>query len=172
MIEDIKIPKRRIAVLIGEKGSTKRKIERATLTRINVNSEEGDVNIEGKDSLKVYITKKIIRAIGRGFNPDIALSLLDEKNIFEMIDIHEVSGKSRNQEIRVKSRVIGTKGRARTRLEDLTNTHISVYGKTVGIIGKVEDVELARRALDKLIKGSPHQKVYKWIDLQRVEGEI
>lgn len=172
MIEEIKIPKKRIAVLIGERGSTKRKIEKATLTRINVNSQEGDVNIEGSDSLNVYITKKIIKAIGRGFNPDIALSLLDEKNIFEIIDIREISGKSRNQEMRVKSRVIGTKGRARTRLEDLTNTHLSVYGKTVGIIGKVEDVDLARRALDKLIKGSPHQKVYKWVDVQRVEEEI
>ena len=167
MIEEIKIPKKRIAVLIGERGSTKRKIEKATLTRINVNSQEGDVNIEGSDSLNVYITKKIIKAIGRGFNPDIALSLLDEKNIFEIIDIREISGKSRNQEMRVKSRVIG-----RTRLEDLTNTHLSVYGKTVGIIGKVEDVDLARRALDKLIKGSPHQKVYKWVDVQRVEEEI
>jgi ribosomal RNA assembly protein len=172
MIEQIKIPKKRIAVLIGEKGLTKQKIEKKTSTILNVGSKNGDINIEGKISLNVYLTKKIIMAIGRGFNPDVALSLLNDKNFFEMINIHDLVGKSKNQEIRIKSRVIGTRGKARIRIEEMTGVHISIYGKTIGIIGSIEGVDLARRALEKLINGSPHQKVYQWIEMQQLEEEI
>ena len=165
MQEEIRIPKQRIAVLIGEKGSTKRQIQKLTKTNLSINSEEGDVIIEGEDSLNVVITKEIIKAIGRGFNPNRALSLLNEENAFEIVNIHDLVGDSKKQEIRVRSRVIGEKGKARKTLESLTNTKISVYGKTVGIIGKLEDAYLARRAIEKLIKGSPHGKVYGWIKL-------
>ena len=44
---DIKIPKERVAVLIGKKGETKRLIENETATKIEVDSQEGDVTISG-----------------------------------------------------------------------------------------------------------------------------
>ena len=54
----------------------------------------------------------------------------------------------------------------------MTNTYISVYGKTIGIIGSLEDVYLAKRALDKLVNGSPHGNVYKWIDREKQREEL
>tara|TARA_Y100000310_G_scaffold344811_2_gene459679 strand:- start:1028 stop:1549 length:522 start_codon:yes stop_codon:yes gene_type:complete len=169
MQEEIKIPKERIAILIGEKGIEKRKLQKKTDTTITISSKEGDVIINGEDSLKVLIVRDIIKAVGRGFNPKIAHKLLREENMFDVMNIHDYSGNSKKQEIRIKSRVIGSEGRARKTIERFTNTDICVYGKTIGIIGKIEDVSLARRSLDKLLKGSPHGKVYGWIKRQQQE---
>jgi ribosomal RNA assembly protein len=171
MSEELKIPKERIAVLIGEKGQIKRKIQKLTNTQIVVSSKEGDVSIEGEDNFKVFLTLNIIKAIGRGFNPEVALKLLKEDHVLEMISIHDFSGKSKKQEERIKSRVIGTQGKARATLERMTNTHISVYGKTISVIGNVEDVHLAKRALDKLLNGTPHGNVYKFIDREKERQE-
>jgi ribosomal RNA assembly protein len=171
MSEELKIPKERIAVLIGEKGTTKRKIQKLTNTKITVSSKEGDVLIEGEDNYQLYLTKNIVAAIGRGFNPEIALKLLKEDYTFDIINIHEFSGKSKKQEERIKSRVIGKEGKARSTLEKMTNTSISVFGKTVGVIGNLEDVYLAKKALDKLLNGSPHSNVYKFIEREKERQE-
>jgi len=49
----------------------------------------------------------------------------------------------------------------------MTETYISVYGKTIGIIGDMEKVAIAKRAIGKIIEGSPHATVFKWLENQR-----
>lgn len=161
-MEQLKIPKERIACLIGSKGKDKFLIEEKTNTKITVNSEEGDVIIEG-ESLDCFNCKKIVKAIARGFNPKKALLLLDESHYFELIDIEDYA-RSKNDLIRIKSRLIGAQGKAWKLIERLTNTYISVYGKTVGIIGLQEEVDLAKRAIINLLQGSKHGNVYAYIE--------
>ena len=164
-MEQLKIPKERISVLIGVKGSIKRKIQRMTKTRLIVNSEDGDIFIEG-DSLDVFNCLNMVKAIARGFNPDIALKLLDEDTSIEIISLDEFS-RSKKDIIRLKSRLIGTQGRARSHLEELTSTNISVYGKTISIIGRTDDVFIARQGIINLINGSKHGNVYLFIEKQK-----
>lgn len=163
---ELKIPKERVAILIGTKGSTKKIIERRSKTRIEVN-KEGEVVIIGEDSLNVFNTVPIIKAIGRGFNPNIAIILLNEDYRLEIINIQAFTRKSKKRFTRMKGRLIGTQGKAWKVLEKLTMTDISVYGKTACIIGKADDVVLAKNAVEKLLKGSPHGNVYKFIELQK-----
>jgi len=165
-MEQLKIPKERIACLIGLKGKDKREIEEKTKTRIEINSEEGDVIING-DSVNCYDCREIVKAIGRGFNPKIALMLLDEDYYFELISMEEYTRKSKNDLARVKARLIGAKGKARRMIERMTNTYLSVYGKTVGIIGLQEDVILAKQAIISLLQGSKHGNVYAYIEKQK-----
>ncbi len=162
--EELKIPKDRIAVLIGKKGSTKRKLQKYSNTKIKINSEEGEVVISGEENLKVFLTKNIIKAIARGFNPDTAINLLRDNMYLEIINIPDFSKKSKKGLHRRKSRVIGTEGKARRNIERLTNTKISVYGKTICIIGTYEDISNARKAIEMLLQGSPHGNVYKWLE--------
>ena len=68
---ELKIPKDRVAVLIGAKGETKKHIETITKTDIDVDSKEGIVSITGQDAIGMYSAKEITKAIGRGFNPEI-----------------------------------------------------------------------------------------------------
>jgi ribosomal RNA assembly protein len=165
---ELKIPKERIAVLIGKKGEIKVQLEKETKTKIKVDSKEGDVFITGEDALNLYTVREIVRAVGRGFNPDIALLLLKQDYSFEIIDISDyVSHKDHIK--RLKGRVIGSEGKSRKTIESLTDTNISVYGKTVGIIGQAENVDSARRAIESLLKGSEHAKVYNWLEKKRRE---
>lgn len=45
----------------------------------------------------------------------------------------------------------------------ITETNIVVYGKTVSIIGEVENVGICKAGIEKLLKGAPHSNVYKYI---------
>ncbi|MFH1053633.1 MAG: KH domain-containing protein [Candidatus Woesearchaeota archaeon] len=163
---EIKIPKERVAVLIGKKGETKRNLEKATKTDIEIDSKEGDVIVKGEDALGLFSTKEIIRSIGRGFNPEVSMLLLNQDNCFELINLNDYI-KSKSSGYRIKARIIGSEGKARKIIEDLTECHICVFGKTIGIIGDVERVALARRAVESLLAGSPHANVYHWLEKQR-----
>lgn len=163
---EVRIPRERVAVLVGKKGKTKKFIEKTTSTKLNV-SKEGDIIISGNDNVSIFITTSIIRAIGRGFNPEKALTLWNEENSLEIIDIKKFSGASEKKLDRIRARLIGTAGKARNNLEMMTNTSISIYGKTISIIGKTEDVFLAKQAIEKLIQGSEHGNVYKYIEKQK-----
>jgi ribosomal RNA assembly protein len=163
---ELKIPKDRVAVLIGRKGETKKHIETVTKTRIDVDSKEGEVSIKGKDALSMYTAKEIVRAIGRGFNPEIAQLLLKQDYSFELLNLADYA-RSKNDEKRLKGRVIGEKGKSRNTIEELTGAYISVYGKTIALVGEINAVSLARRAVESLLSGSPHANVYKWLEKQR-----
>jgi len=164
---ELKIPKERIAVLIGKAGETKREIEKATKTNLEIDSKEGDVFIIGKDGLDIYTAKEVITAIGRGFNPEVALLLLKVDYVFEAINLADQAGKSKDSLLRLKGRVIGREGKTRHIIEELTETYVSVFGKTISIIGNNENVVSARRAVEMLIGGSTHASVYKWLEKQR-----
>src|SRR3989344_1208310 len=129
---ELKIPEERVAVLIGTEGKTKKEIEKESTCTLEI-SREGDVVISGGDALQVYTTREIVRAVGRGFNPKIALLLLKTDYALEIIDMKVIAGKNKNTMERLKARVIGTGGKARYELEHFTDTTISIYGKTVGI---------------------------------------
>ena len=162
--QQLKIPKERIAVLIGTKAETKREIEKKTNTELEISSEDGSVLIKGEDSLNVYLTKFIIQAIARGFNPELALTLLDEDYCLEIINIKDYCGNSKKKLTRLKSRLIGTEGNARKNIEKMTNTNICVYGKTVSILGELNKVLIAKEAVICLLKGAPHGNAYKYIE--------
>lgn len=165
---ELKIPEERIAVLIGAEGKTKREIEAATNCKLTI-SKEGDVEITGEDALLLYTTREIVRAISRGFNPAIALQLLKSDYVLEVIDLSDVAAGKKNVLERLRGRIIGSEGKSRREIEHLSDTSISVYGKTVGIIGEVGQVELAREAVAMLVRGSMHRTVYQFLERKRKE---
>jgi len=164
---ELKIPKERVAVLIGKDGCVKKSLEDETKTKINVDSKEGDVIITGKDPLLLYGAREVIRAVGRGFNPEIAMLLLKQDYAFELIPITEFV--TENHLVRIKGRIIGRDGKSRRIIEELTDSHICVYGKTVGIIGTHESLASSKRAVEALLSGSPHASIYKFLEKRRRE---
>jgi ribosomal RNA assembly protein len=168
LMYELKVPEDRVAVLIGKEGMTKKDIEEATKSKLDITAE-GDVTITGEDGLQLYTTKDIVKAIARGFNPKIALLLLKQDYAFEMIDMKDIAGKSKNTLQRLKGRVIGKGGKAREEIERLTDTHISVYGKTIGIIGEQQQVSVARQAAAMLLQGSMHKTVYTFLEKKKKE---
>lgn len=165
---ELKIPKDRVAVLIGKNGEVKRKIEEETATKIQVDSKEGDVFVTGSDAITLLSVREMVKAIGRGFNPEVAQMLIKPDYSFELINMGDFA-KTKNDEIRMKGRVIGKEGKSRRVIEELTDSSMCVYGKTIGIIGFVENVAVARRAITMLLSGSTHANVYKYLEKQRRE---
>ncbi|MBU2561029.1 MAG: KH domain-containing protein [Nanoarchaeota archaeon] len=168
---ELKIPKERIAVLIGTKGEIKKMLEEETNSKIFIDSKEGDVRITGEDSLGLFSAREIIKAVGRGFSPEIAIHILKSDYAFELLNISDYVGKSQKTATRLKARVIGTEGKTRRYIEDATETNLSIYGKTIGIIGEVEHVMLARRAVESLLAGATHASVYKWLEKKKKDLE-
>lgn len=166
---ELKVPKNRVAVIIGKEGSVKKELEEATKTKLSIDSKEGDIFVSGEDALGLYTAREIIKAIGRGFNPDIAKLLLKPDYIFEVVDVSEYVGKSKEAMMRLKGRVIGKEGKSRRLIEELAECNISVFGKTISIIGLPEAVANARQAVESLLRGSTHANVYKWLERRRRE---
>jgi ribosomal RNA assembly protein len=162
----LKVPRDRIAVLIGEKGKIKREIEDKTKTDLDIESETGDVTITGHDGLNIYTAKEVVQAISRGFNPRTAMLLLKGDYVFESVDISDF-GNTKNSRIRLKGRIIGEEGKARRVIEDLTECHISVYGKTACIIGEPEEAAAAKQAIVSLLQGATHSSVYRTLEKKR-----
>jgi ribosomal RNA assembly protein len=164
----IKIPRDRVAVIIGKDGERKRELEADLKVKINVDSKEGDVTIAGKDSLQIYTVKEIIKAIGRGFNPEVAMTLQKPDYLLDIINILDYTN-NKNHLPRLKGRIIGAAGKSRRTIEHLTDTDVCVYGKTVAIIGAAEAVTASKRAIEALLGGSPHSSVYKFLEKNRRE---
>lgn len=167
---ELKIPKERIAVLIGQKGDIKKEIETETNCIIDIDSKEGDVIIRGQDTLGMFTAREIVKAVSRGFSPEHALLLLKQDFMLEILNMQDFAGKSKNKSIRLKGRVIGSEGKSRRLIEEMTETYISIYGKTIAIIGRPEDVTTAKKAVESLLAGSPHSSVYKWLEKKRRES--
>lgn len=168
---ELKIPLARVAVVIGTQGKVKKEIEEATKTRIQVDSAEGDIFIAGSDGLGLYSAREVVSAIGRGFNPDIAMLLLKQDYASEQIIIDDYA-KTKKHEIRLRGRVIGAEGKARKVVEELTDCHVSVYGKTITIIGEIENAGICRQAIEKLLAGSQHSSVYRWLEKKRKDMKM
>lgn len=161
----VRIPKDRVAVLIGTGGGVKRRIEEKTKTKITI--EEGDITIEG-DPVGELTAKDIAQAIGRGFSPETAYTLFKEDVVFELLPLMEILG-SEKELARKKGRIIGRRGKTRAFIEAVTNTQISVYGKSIGIIGKYDDVSLAKEGIMRLLSGARHASVYKFLEKSRAQ---
>lgn len=167
---NIKVPRERIGALIGKGGRVKQDIEKRCGVAIEVDSEDGNAMIKGDkpvEQMEMFKAVEIISAIARGFSPQRAMRLMDEEEMFQAIDLHDYAGKSPSALERIKGRIIGEAGKSRRTIEDLTGAYISVYGHTIGLIGKYNEIRLATDAIDLLCKGSMHKTVYNMLQEAR-----
>ncbi|TAJ45506.1 KH domain-containing protein [Methanofollis fontis] len=167
--QEIRIGAQRIGALIGKAGATKRKLEEETGATITIDSEEGEVRIEGEDPVGVLRATDVVTAISRGFSPERAFRLLeDEDMVLDIIDLTDVDPSPKQQE-RLRGRIIGKGGKAREQIENMTGVEISVAGKTVAIIASPDHLKNARTAIEMLINGVPHEAVFSFLEKKRRE---
>jgi ribosomal RNA assembly protein len=175
MIQTIRIPGDRVGVLIGKGGVTKLKIEKATGVKLTIDSDEGEVVIDltnAKDPGTALAVANVVTAIGRGFAPQKALLLLQDEYYLEVFDIRDYVGKRREKVIRMRSRIIGTGGKTREIIEELTGAFMSVSGNTVSLIGDILQLDVAKRAVDMILSGSEHAAVYHFLEGSRARLKV
>lgn len=169
------IPKDRIGVLVGPKGTVKSRVEDSMGVDLTIDSETGLVDIrlrkDTQDPSNALRAKDIVVAIGRGFSPERALSLVNEDNTLDVLDLHDIFGKNEAEIRRVDGRIIGREGKTRRIIEEMTGTLVSVSGHTVSIIGSYDSVSTAKDAIEKLLKGRQHGTVYKFLRRKKSEAK-
>lgn len=170
----VKIPRERVGVLIGPDGRVKENVEKKLSVELQVNSETGGVEImlspNAQDPSLLFRAKEVVTAIGRGFSPERAFILMeDEEALLEVIDLREIMGKSPSDMKRLKGRIIGKDGKTRRIIEELTEAKVSVYGHTISIIGNTDEAEIAREAINMLLRGRQHRTVYRFLHGKRRE---
>ena len=170
----VRIPVERVGVVIGKEGASKRFLETEMGVRLEVDSKEGLITIRSESAEKTdpFAATKVIEAIGRGFSPQRAKRLLEEGVTFSVIDLRDFAGKSTNALERIRGRIIGEKGKSRRVIEELTHCNVSVYGRTVAIIGDAPEVQLATEAVESLAKGSQHKTVFNTLQKARTRRKM
>ena len=88
-----------------------------------------------------------------------------------MVDLRDFVGKRSNRQRQIRSRIIGSQGKVRRLIENLTDTEITIYKSTVVIIGEEEGLFAARQAIEMLAGGSEHGSVLGYLE-RPPPGEI
>ena len=170
----IRVPLERVAAVIGKKGETKKHLEETMHVTLEVDSQSGEIRVK-TTSIKdadPFTAMRVIEAVGRGFSPQRALRLLDPETSLEVLDLRNFAGKSDNSLERIRGRIIGLNGKSRRVIEELTKCYVSVYGRTVAIIGEVTEAKLAKDAVEMLASGSRHRSVYNMLQRARTKRKM
>jgi ribosomal RNA assembly protein len=164
----LKIPQNRVGALIGKNGEVKKSIEKLTGTILDIDSEDGTVYItpreDMEDPLGVWNANHIVKAVARGFNPEVAMKLIHDDIYLEIIKLPLYIGKSKKALARYKGRIIGKNGKTRELITELAEVDMAVYGKTVSLIGEMDNVLVAKEAIEMILNGSRHKSVYAFLE--------
>jgi len=161
ILETVTVPQERIKVIKDRPVNHKIEDE----LNVKIAFQDNLVEIRG-EGIELFQAKHVVKAIGRGFAPKKAFRLFDEEEVLEVI---ELEGFKDNKLRLIKSRLIGTRGKTRIIIEKDSGCFMSVYGKTVSLIGKYQQLEIAREAVSMILRGSKHSKVYGF--LQKVRND-
>jgi ribosomal RNA assembly protein len=159
-MRELRIPEERVAVLIGEGGETKELLENTIDSDVEV--QDNLVRIDG-DPIDEMDGYSIVKAIGRGFNPEKAMKIAERDKMLHIIDISDYVS-TENARDRLKGRVIGRDGETRRHLEKDGNVDIAIYGKTIGIIGYAQNIEIVSEVIKQLLNGRSHSSAYNYLE--------
>ncbi len=164
-MEQILIPKER-ARLLDQRALPS--LQRLLKCRIEVR-EENEVMIAG-EPYDEYNARNVIQAFGRGFSINTSCKLLGESYFFKYINMRDMFRKN-EQVKRLKARIIGEGGRSKKYIETVSETELSIYGDTVGIIGTIQGISIAVIGIEALLGGGTHKKAYRLMELARRKAD-
>jgi len=136
--------------------------------KVKIKNRGKEVYIEGGVE-KEFIAEKVLEALNFGFPYSAAILLSEEGEVFEIINIKEQT--KRKDIVRIKARIIGTKGKTIKTISGLTKCNFEIKDNDVGIIGDQEYIGNAREAILSLIKGSKQGNVYAYLEKHQIKFE-
>jgi len=128
---------------------------------VKITARGGEAKVEG-EPIEEFEASSIIEALDLGFTLKEAMKLTDENILFRKISIKQFTTK-RDMEL-IRGRIIGTEGKTKRTIEQISGCAIVVHQSSVGIIGPAEGIEEATTAIKNLIKGSKQANVYAFLE--------
>ncbi len=148
--------------IVGRIAKNRAKIEKAANVKILC---QDDVVVISGNAENEYIASQIIEALELGFKLKHALLLAQEDYVLEKVWLKKRKSHKRAAEIR--GRLIGTYGRVRRIIEELSDCYIVIKDNTVGIIGPAENVKAAVQAVTAIDQGSKFSTVFYGLEQAR-----
>ncbi|MGC8687196.1 MAG: KH domain-containing protein [Candidatus Micrarchaeia archaeon] len=155
-MERLLIPKERLK-LLEKDPKLIGKVSKLCSCKIDI--EDEGIEISG-EPFGEFSAKNILFAFGRGFDIDTACELYNDDFYFSLIDLDQYFN-SEKRIHQVKARIIGENGKVKENIESVSKARISVYGNTVSIIGKINEVDEAKTCIVALIEGESHRSAYR-----------
>lgn len=128
---------------------------------VKLTIKEKQVIIEG-EPVNEYEAFQVLDALNFGFSLKDALTLTNENFVFRKLSIKDFTRRKDMEDVR--SRVIGTEGKTKRTIENISGCAIVVNGNTIGIMGPAESIEEATTGLANLIRGSKQSNVYHFLE--------
>jgi len=133
--------------------------------KVRIGFGRGDVTVSGSE-LNEFLIEKVIQAVDFGFNVDDALLLLNDDFVLEFIEVKEHTRRKNLKDVR--ARLIGTGGKARKTIENLTGSEIVIHNNTVGVIVDSDNLDAVVQGIESLIQGAKHGNVFAYLEKQNV----
>jgi ribosomal RNA assembly protein len=133
--------------------------------KVSLQPDKDKVIVKGSE-YNEFLVEEIILAIDFGFQIEDALLLKNEDFVLEFIDIKSHTRRRNLKDVR--ARVIGTKGKARKTIENLTGSVIVIKENRVGVIVDNNHLDATIQAIESLIQGSKHGNVFAYLEKQGV----
>ncbi len=149
---------------IAEIRREKKFLERKLNVEIQITGKK--VIVEGSP-LDEYEAMTVLEAINEGFSARTAILITSEDFVFEKINIKDFT-RRKDMEV-VRGRLIGTRGRTKRTIEQISGCEIKINDNTVSVIGPAENIQYAITAITNVIKGAKQSNVYKY--LERINTE-
>lgn len=122
---------------------------------------DDSVTVEGEPE-KEWVVEKVLEALSYGFHPKKALRLFSDDFFLETIDLGAaLRGKGVE---RYKARIIGTRGRAKRTIEELSGASLAVGADSVAVLGRFDEIHAAKEAVLRLLEGATHSTVYGFME--------
>jgi len=151
-----------LARILGKNKKNIKRIEEAFNVKLSFKENNIEISSPKKDTPEEYIASKALEALSLGFNIETVVALEDITFCLKVIDLKGYAHGSRLSV--VVGRIIGKEGKSKRVLETLSGCEIVISEHYVGIMGKAESVEIASEAIEKLIRGSEHANVFKFLE--------
>ncbi|MEK6915859.1 MAG: KH domain-containing protein [Nanoarchaeota archaeon] len=139
--------------------NNKSKLESKLNAKIKISGKNITINA---DPFNEFEAQRVFDAINLGFSVKKALKVLDEDIGFIKINIRDYAN-TKNHAV-VRSRLIGTNGKTRKTIEEITKCDVSIHDNSVGIIGPAEITESALVAVTNIIKGTKQANAYRYLE--------
>ncbi|MGC8923830.1 MAG: hypothetical protein ACP5H8_02910 [Candidatus Micrarchaeia archaeon] len=125
---------------------------------VRLNRKDLVVECESEDPYIELKSVDVVKGIGNGMEPEIAYKLFSNEFMLKTVDLGELLS-SKEDVGRVMGRIIGTNGRMKRFMEQITETDIIIRDNKIYIVGAIEGVELSMNAIYALVRGATHKKV-------------
>jgi len=131
---------------------------------VKINIEGRKLSIHGNE-IDEYIASSVFDAIEMGFDIETSLLISEQDYVLEKIEIKNLTNRHNLSEVR--ARIVGTDGRTKALIEELSDCHIVLHDNEVGIIGESETIRTCIHAVKSIIQGSKQANVYSYLEKQR-----